>query len=238
MPKSKDVKTVFGKKHREGLDEALQKMFRRVSSHIPMPDVDAGDVLSMLIKPEHREILKQTEAVVGKIQSHTTIYLSFSDKPKLQVQFSFPQQHRLLPKYAEKEAINVEIDREFWAPILSWRDQRIEVGAKFSRVAWLLNHLDHHAGSIAGVKFYFSGITPLMAMVPGMEKRTDLTRETRMPTTAFGVHPEVRRMKQEADATISTAMLYDDELDSPSTYFALYSKPNISVPFENEKMVW
>jgi hypothetical protein len=238
MPKSKDVKTVFGKKHREGLDEALQKMFRRVHSHIPMPEVDAGDVLSMLVRPEHRDILKQTEAVVGKIQSHTTVYLAFSDKPSLQIQFSFPMQHKLLPRYAEKEPVNVEIDREFWAPILSWRDQRIEVGAKFSRVSWLLNHLDYHAGTIANVKFYFAGITPLMAMVPGMERRTDLTRESKMPANLVGIHPEVRAMKKEADATISTAMLYEEEQECPSTYFALYSKPNISVPFENEKMVW
>jgi len=230
---------VFSKKHRDGIDGALITMFQRVVSHIPVPDYNVDDFFDHMIKPEHLEPLSQVTEIVGPIQSHTTAQFYLSDRPTELVMFRFPTSKRLLPKYIENMIIDVRRTPEFWAPLLSWRDQRLEWGTRFSRAAWLVNYLDSNAETLPAFKLYFNGITPLMAMVDGLEKRTDATRETRIPSRLPTLHPEARGLKKEADATISTAVLYEEIADEAVRRFELLTKPSFAAPISGkERSVW
>lgn len=222
--------SVFSKKHREGIDSALITMFQRVVSHIPMPDYAVDDFFDHMIKPEHLEPLQKVTEIVGPIQTHYSAEFHLSDRPDIRMQFIFPTSKRLLPKYIDKMIVDVRKDPAFWAPLLSWRDTRLEWGTRFSKVAWLINYLDFNAETLPAIKLYFNGITPLMAMVNGLEKRTDATRETRMPSRLPTLHPEARALKKEADATISTAVLYEETKEDQVRRFTLMNSGTFPAP--------
>lgn len=204
--------TAFSSKRYAVIYNALNTLTHRFLNNFPCP-LAPEDVRRMVIKPEHRELAEQANALFNpdnRTQEYSINILVPTHYGNVDVTLRNENGHRfLLPPYLKGSASYTPEACPTLNKIENWLKERIRQGLEWGLVRDVLDYLNDVCETPQQLRFYFPGIITLMMNTKddAIMKLANNIRAARIPTNYITMTPAMKEALAQANATLALVQL-------------------------------
>jgi len=234
---------VFSKKKTEKIQQAISNLFSRALEHHKSPAIEHDRLYRALILPEHIDLLENTQKLVGKLQSHTSLPLKMklTNKHEVKMSLYFSSSNggtfdKLMPEYAS--VFHGKAEPEVVAAWQEWVDDRYKIGVDFAHIKSIFAILNRDLKTVTQMGSLFNGLAAVMGH-EDLKNDAHKVRTAIMPNNMPAIAPELREGSRRATQLIANYLLLPEKatnIGGPSVSFSSYNMGQITFPWSNQRV--
>lgn len=219
--------SAFSDSGRQRLKEPLVGFYRLIAHSRPWPLQDDKELERLLIKNEHRDLLRRAADICGKevtTKGSLSARYYFNDEERVIVGFT-PSSGltMLLPDYAAKN-IEDSADADTFCKVAEYINWRREIAETFTLMWTMIQELDRTCVNKREVRFFFPGILALLTDELDKQTRANLLHPY-SPRNIPKIHPDMAAFARHCTQMIAKAALLDPKTSGPRGGVAIHIAP-------------